>query len=275
MLPSDSGAGGNVEDFFLDDSEKPAPSEPGDQTAQQGKPKADSDKTQFTLSSTAEATAYTTHRSFGQRISEYFSRVAGKFTALSLLQKLLATLLPVGLLAILLTTFLLLAPAKKTPIPQTELQQLPAIPEVVVGPQSADTPLLLTTEHPTEPAAITSDKLRHPAPTTTEPHQERTKWPFPAFLIPTDIPSAGKGIIFVRLNLTLIANHSPTATMPPEKNIIVRELIYQFYKNQSPEELQRFTLARSDMSRQLLAWLQEQWPGNPVTYIQIDSYSLS
>ncbi len=120
-----------------------------------------------------------------------------------------------------------------------------------------------------------------PAPTAelalpeSAPEKIRKKWPFPSFLIAVPSENANQRMAFLMVDITLVAVLAPNEEPPAEKKNLVRDLIYQFYRNQSSEELRRFSLARGEMNRKLRAWLHKQWPDAPIESIIFDRYSIS
>ncbi|MDH4320818.1 MAG: flagellar basal body-associated FliL family protein [Desulfobulbaceae bacterium] len=103
----------------------------------------------------------------------------------------------------------------------------------------------------------------------------RVKWQFPAFLVPApereDTPRKAN---FVQTDITLILLLAAGEKPPAEKELLVRDIIYQFYSNQPLSELQRFALARGDMNRSLRAWIEQQWPEAPVEAIVFNRYQI-
>lgn len=99
------------------------------------------------------------------------------------------------------------------------------------------------------------------------------KWPFASFLIivPPEQKDTQPSFVVVDLTLTLLGNEED---LPQEKKVFVRDIIYQFFKNRPFSELHRFSLARGDMKRQLMAWMKKQWPEAPVVSILIDRYKV-
>ncbi|MDH5298635.1 MAG: flagellar basal body-associated FliL family protein [Desulfobulbaceae bacterium] len=121
--------------------------------------------------------------------------------------------------------------------------------------------------------AGTAGALPVAPPPATE--QVRTKWSFPSFLIPSPPSRDGTGkISFVEVDLTLILLMNAGEPVPQEKELLVRDIIYQFYSNQPGEELRRYALARGDMNRNLRAWLHKQWPEAPIEAIVFDRYHI-
>lgn len=107
------------------------------------------------------------------------------------------------------------------------------------------------------------------------PGKTRKKWSFPAFIIPVANPVSDQPVIFVLVDLTLIASLDEQEEPPAEKKIFVRDIIYQFFQNKPLEDLRRFSLARGEMNKELRAWLLKQWPEAPIESIIFNQYHLS
>ena len=123
------------------------------------------------------------------------------------------------------------------------------------------------------PAA--EDKTPPPADTKPIPEKVRVKWAFPNFLIPTPPRSdAPNKTNFLKTDITLILLIDETDKIPADKELLVREIIFQFYRNQPVSELRRYVLARGDMNRALRAWLQKQWPDAPIETIVFNRYQI-
>jgi hypothetical protein len=110
---------------------------------------------------------------------------------------------------------------------------------------------------------------------TAATEKVRKKWAFPSFLIPVETENSDQPVIFVQADITLIAVLSAEEEPPAEKEIPVRDMIYQFYRNTPHAELRRFSLARGEMSRKLRDWLHNEWPEAPIESIVFDHYTLS
>lgn len=107
------------------------------------------------------------------------------------------------------------------------------------------------------------------------PGKVRKKWLFPEFIIPVNNPAADQAVVFVLVDITLIASLNEQEDLPADKTIFVRDIIYQFFQNKPLDQLRRFSLARGDMNRELRAWLQKQWPEAPIESIIFNQYHLS
>ena len=107
------------------------------------------------------------------------------------------------------------------------------------------------------------------------PEKVRKKWSFPDFLIPVASQTGDKEVSFLTIDLTLIVVLDSDQELPSDKKAFVRDIIYQFYTNRPLFELRRYSLARGDMSRELRAWLQKQWPDGPIESIVFNKYQLT
>jgi len=103
----------------------------------------------------------------------------------------------------------------------------------------------------------------------------RKKLAFPSFIIPVSNQASDQPVIFVLVNISLITSLEDQEDLPAEKKIFVRDIIYQFFQNKTIEELRRFSLARSEVNRELRAWIKKQWPESPIESIIFHQYHLS
>lgn len=115
--------------------------------------------------------------------------------------------------------------------------------------------------------------LQQPAPTTQAPGKNRKKWPMQAFFIAVQQKDSPESLL-VRIDLNLVLLLDPGSNIPEEKRAFVRDTIFQFFANRPPEELRRYSLARGEMIRNLDAWLQKEWPQNPIASIMFDRYQI-
>jgi hypothetical protein len=107
------------------------------------------------------------------------------------------------------------------------------------------------------------------------PGKVRKRWAFPAFIIPAHNPAPDQPVIFLHVDITLIAALDEQEELPADRKVFVRDIIFQFYQNKPLAELRRFSLARGEMNRELRAWLRKQWPEAPVESILFNRYHLS
>ena len=118
-------------------------------------------------------------------------------------------------------------------------------------------------------------KVLPPLPAGPVKDNVMKKWAFPSFVFPVVSAEGDRKTTFFFIDITLIAALEQDQDLPDEKRKFVRELIYQFYSNRPLYELRRFSLARGEMGRKLLAWLKKEWPDNPIASIQFDTYRMS
>lgn len=111
------------------------------------------------------------------------------------------------------------------------------------------------------------------ADTPAAPGKNRKKWPMPAFFIAVQQKDSSESLL-VRIDLNLVLLLDPGSNIPEEKRAFVRDTIFQFFANRPPEELRRYSLARGEMIRNLDAWLQKEWPQNPIVSIMFDRYQV-
>ncbi|MFW8600753.1 hypothetical protein ACOHYD_04660 [Desulfobacterota bacterium M19] len=98
------------------------------------------------------------------------------------------------------------------------------------------------------------------------------KWPLKSFFVA--IPAANHTSVVLTVDLTLFLQNSGKTVLPLSRKVFIRDLIYQFFRNQSLADLKHFTLARGILKRRLMAWIKKQWPGLPVSSISFDRYQL-
>lgn len=99
------------------------------------------------------------------------------------------------------------------------------------------------------------------------------KWRFSSFMIDAGPDDAGKPG-YVVIDLSLILRVEPGEDFPIDKEYAVRNMIFQFFSNRPPYELRRFSLARGEMKQKLLAWLNKEWPANPIESVLFNRYQL-
>lgn len=103
--------------------------------------------------------------------------------------------------------------------------------------------------------------------------KNRKKWPMPFFFIAVQQQGSSESLL-VRIDLNLVLLLDAGSNIPEEKRAFVRDTIFQFFANRPPEELRRYSLARGEMIRNLDAWLQKEWPQNPIASIIFDRYQV-
>ena len=94
------------------------------------------------------------------------------------------------------------------------------------------------------------------------------------FFIPVRDDKGSGPLLFVQIDLTLNTLLGEEEELPPDKEAMARDIIYQFFTNHTLAELRRYQLARGDLQRDLRAWLDKQWPDAPVESITFTRYQL-
>ena len=175
------------------------------------------------------------------------------YTSRPLYQRAIAAAIPCLAILLFMATFFLRSTTEE--FAQTDKQ------EVVIADKKID-----SAPKP-QPAVETIPEIVTPPPEQQPPRARtiRKQWNFPTFTIVSSSPN--NGTLFVNVNLSLIAILPEGASLPEEKNVLVKDLIYQFYKNRSPRELKRFALARGEMIHKLHSWLKKEWPDSPVNTV--------
>jgi hypothetical protein len=101
------------------------------------------------------------------------------------------------------------------------------------------------------------------------------QWDFAPFFVPVAATDeAGARPFFLEVELAMLLVLAPDEEIPRERKILIRDLIYQFYRQQPLAMLRRYELARGEMSRDLLAWLSEHLPEAPVENIIFNRFQL-
>lgn len=182
------------------------------------------------------------------------------FLLLPLTRKIFA-----GIAVIALITLPLLFHNSETTAPET------TTPEIVASATVEDTPLEVS-----PPDAVVEKEVVPEVQEIPEVREKiRVKWKFPAFIIPAPVrEETPRKTNFVQTDITLILLVNDGEDPPTDKEIVIRDVIYQFFSNQSLTELRRFALARGDMNRSLRSWIQKQWPDAPVETIIFDRYQI-
>ncbi|MFH7321210.1 hypothetical protein ACHHRT_11455 [Desulfurivibrio sp. D14AmB] len=114
-----------------------------------------------------------------------------------------------------------------------------------------------------------------PAPaaaTPAIPEAQRLRLQLHGFFIsPQDQPDPNHPN-FVHVDLSLILQLAPGEEPPPLLEPALRETIYRFYRGQDRNTLQRYSLARGEMLRDLREWLDRHHPQPPIDTISFDRY---
>jgi hypothetical protein len=122
------------------------------------------------------------------------------------------------------------------------------------------------------PTSQQNPKGAPPSEPAVVPETVQQQWQLPTFVIVAG--SDSKVEIIVNIDLILTANLAKGQTLPDDKQVYARDIIYQFYANRPAYELKRYALARGDMISQLQAWLNRQWQNNPFDTIIFSRYEV-
>ena len=125
--------------------------------------------------------------------------------------------------------------------------------------------------NPSEPQLASKEvELDKKVPKIIE--KKRKRWKLPSFLIAANSETGSKEPSLLSIDITFVLLIPETDALPEGKEYYAREIIYQFFKNRPLSELQRYSLARGEMNRNLRAWVEKQWPEIPLAAIVFDSY---
>ncbi len=187
--------------------------------------------------------------------------------------------------ALLLALFLLVIILRPAPGPQK-----PAVPRQAVQPRlpeeqpAAASSVIKSAGQLNQagPAVSVKKRLPQTAPPVSEsseqagfgliPGKRTQKWPLNSFFIAVPAAADHKSVVLT-VDLTLFVQIAGKAALPVSREI-VRDLIYQFFSNQTQADLQRFTLARSVLKRRLVVWIKKQLPDLPIVSISFNRYQL-
>jgi hypothetical protein len=103
------------------------------------------------------------------------------------------------------------------------------------------------------------------------PEKVRKRWKLPSFLL-SALDEENKVPALLSIDVTVVLQLAKDDRIPEEKELLVRETIFQFFNNQPFSELQRFNLSRGEMTRSLEAWIEKQLPDIPLAAIVFDRY---
>ncbi|MFU8819094.1 MAG: hypothetical protein ACNA74_05130 [Desulfurivibrio sp.] len=192
-------------------------------------------------------------------------RLGRKFSALSTTRKALAG---GGLLLLLLAIWL-----------ATGIGNSPQSPEII---PPADPFGLNQLRPPGEPLFVEETGVE-PAPVPDSPpppfaeappvsEAQRQRLQLHGFFIPPVIQRDPVNPTFVHLDLTLslqvAPGEEPAALLEPT----LRDAIFRFYQSRNRETLQRYSLARGEMLRDLREWLDQHHPELAIDTISFDRY---
>jgi hypothetical protein len=142
---------------------------------------------------------------------------------------------------------------------------------------------LLTATAPPQPLKLPGQesRLADESPRDISPgapgqiESTRRKWDFKPFFLPVAGADTGEKNIFLEVDITLLLVLAPAEEIPQAKKIFIRELIYQYFRQQPLATLRHYSLARGEMNRNLMTWLREQWPEAPVETVIFNRYQLN
>nr|MBF0221624.1 hypothetical protein [Desulfobulbaceae bacterium] len=101
----------------------------------------------------------------------------------------------------------------------------------------------------------------------------RKRWQLPSFLI-SSFNDELKSPALLAIDLTLVLLMAKEDVIPNDKELLVRETIFQFFNNRPYADLQKFTLSRGEMNRSLRAWINKQLPDIPLSSIVFERYQI-
>lgn len=262
------------EDFFLDETTPPPPA-----SAERGGSVSSPLAPPTPASTAAPKKTIPPPALFLATVTGLAFRVKNKLLALSPRQKAVVF----GMPAVLLIAVLLIAllPPRKSPtlaqrplLPPTTTEghePEPIIPPITVLPEEAGAP----PNQQAEPPPPEEHAPSQPTPKTAGASDKlRKKWSLPNFFIPVVGKTTAEPTAFVAADLTLTLLLEGGSDLPLEKELFLRDTIYQFYHNQPLSELRRYSLARFDMNQNLGAWLKKAWPDLPLATIVFDHYAV-
>lgn len=125
-----------------------------------------------------------------------------------------------------------------------------------------------------QPAPLTEEAKAILAEIPAVPEKIRKKLELNNFLIPIRDDKGGGPLVLVQVDLTLNTLLGGEEELPPDKEAVVRDIVYQFFANRTLTELRRYQIARGDLQRDLRAWLEKQWPDTLVESITFTRYQL-
>lgn len=189
------------------------------------------------------------------------------FKGRPLYQRALAAGIPCLLLLILFGVFFLRQTSEE--FAQTEEKEI-IIADVVVEPKME--PEIIKEKTPPPENIVPPVMVEKEPAQTAQLRTIRKQWDFPTFTIVSSTPNTET--LFVNVNLSLIAVLPEGAALPEEKNVLIKDIIYQFYQNRSPTELKHFALARGEMIHKLHSWLKKEWPDSPINTVIFSKYQV-
>ena len=202
-------------------------------------------------------------------IRQYISMAISFFKQLPLYQRAIGTAVPCLILLIIFASLFLRQTSEE--LAETEEPTI-TVADLEIGPKDEPQSIVKIAQAKKEPLPA----LPPPPLVVKEPEPRartiRKQWDFPTFTIVSSIPNTET--LFVTVNLSLIAILPEGGRLPEEKNVQIKDIIYQFYTNRSPTELKHFALARGEMIHKLHNWLQKEWPDSPVNTVIFSRYQV-
>lgn len=178
-------------------------------------------------------------------------------------QRIAAMAIPCLLFLVVIATFFFQSTSEE--LAQTNEPEI-VIADIDVGPEQKAEPITKDKR----PEEVIPEPTKEPQPARAR--TIRKQWDFPTFTIVSSAPDTET--LLVNINLSLIAILPEGGRLPEERNVWVKDIIYQFYQNRSPHELKRFALARGEMIHKLHAWLKKEWPDSPVNTVIFSKYQV-
>ncbi|MEW6595629.1 MAG: flagellar basal body-associated FliL family protein [Thermodesulfobacteriota bacterium] len=181
-------------------------------------------------------------------------------------------------------------PARLLSLPRSLWQRFTALPvrgQIIVVALALAVPLTSTmalwlllpptsqvVPAPPPPPALSEEAKAVLSQVPSVPDKIRKKLTLNGFLIPVRDGKESGPLLFAQIDLTLNTLLGEEEELPPDKESMVRDIIYQFFANRTLDELRRYQLARGELQRDLRAWLAKQWPDAPVESITFSRYQL-
>ncbi len=252
--------------FFLDDDGSPSPSPVKEKASDQRVDDTPtSEKKPFNVTKLL-ALIISTNRLVKARILSYPRPVQTVIGVGSL-----------GLIILILAIVFILPGHKPPPSKTNELTTAPQ--KTPVPSQKASKTISQATPPSQSTPKVQDQPIIKPAPPATPPpHRQlekvNKKWPLPTFIVAISSPKQDKTPTIITVNITLLLVLDEDELPTEDQKTFIRDLIFQFYNNQPLSEINRFSLARGDMKRELRNWIEKQWPTIPLSAIVFNRYQI-
>jgi len=105
------------------------------------------------------------------------------------------------------------------------------------------------------------------------PEKVRKRWELPPFLV-SSVDEENNAPALLSIDLTVVLLLDEEQLIPNDKELLVRETIFQFFNNHPFSELERFNLSRGELTRSLEAWIKKQLPDLPLSSIVFNHYQI-